>query len=52
MSDITAEAMKASNVEFSDVNVLADPEVYENQPRFANSPTFPQIEVNREMIGG
>jgi monothiol glutaredoxin len=51
-SSRAAEALKACNVEFAYVNVLADPEIFENLPRFANWPTFPQIYINGELIGG
>ena len=47
-----ANALQACNVEFAYVNVLADPEVFQNLPRFADWPTFPQIYVNGELIGG
>lgn len=47
-----AQALKACGVEFAYVNVLADPEIFENLPRFANWPTFPQIYLNGELIGG
>ncbi len=45
-------ALQACGEEFGYVNVLADPEVFENLPRFANWPTFPQIYINGELIGG
>jgi monothiol glutaredoxin len=32
--------------------VLADPEVFQNLPRYANWPTFPQVYINGELIGG
>ena len=48
----TSQAMAACGVEFAYVNVLADPEIFENLPRYANWPTFPQIYVNGELIGG
>lgn len=51
-SSRTAQAMAACDVEFAYVNVLADPEVFENLPRYQNWPTFPQIYVNGELIGG
>ncbi|MGC9457846.1 MAG: Grx4 family monothiol glutaredoxin [Halothiobacillaceae bacterium] len=51
-SSRTAEAMKACNVPFGYVNVLADPEIFENLPRYKDWPTFPQIYVNGELIGG
>jgi len=34
------------------VNVLADPEVRANLPRFSNWPTFPQLFIHGELIGG
>ena len=48
----TAEALKACEVEFSYVDVLATPEVRANLPRVSNWPTFPQVFVNGELIGG
>ncbi len=51
-SSRTAQAMQACGVEFAYVNVLADPEIFENLPRFANWPTFPQIYLKGELIGG
>ena len=34
------------------VNVLEEPEIRANLPRFSNWPTFPQLFVNGELIGG
>lgn len=51
-SSRTAQALQACGVEFAYVNVLADPEVYENLPRYANWPTFPQLYINGELVGG
>ena len=51
-SSRTAQAMQASGVNFAYVNVLADPEIFENLPRYANWPTFPQIYMNGELVGG
>ena len=47
-----AQALQACNVDFAYVNVLADPEIFENLPRFANWPTFPQVYIGGELIGG
>lgn len=46
------DVLKKCEVEFAYVNVSADKEVYENLPNFANWPTFPQIYVKGELIGG
>lgn len=51
-SSRAAQALQGCGVEFAYVNVLADPEIFENLPRFANWPTFPQIYINGELIGG
>ena len=51
-SSRTAQVLEACEVEFAHVNVIADPEIFENLPRFANWPTFPQVYVNGELIGG
>ena len=48
----TAEALKACDVEFSYVDILAAPEVRANLPKISNWPTFPQVFVNGELIGG
>jgi monothiol glutaredoxin len=51
-SSRATQAMQSCGVEFAYVNVLADPEIFENLPRYQNWPTFPQIYVNGELIGG
>lgn len=47
-----AQALTECGVPFSYVNVLADPDIYENLPRYADWPTFPQIYIGGELIGG
>lgn len=51
-SSRAAQALMACGEEFAYVNVLADPEVFQNLPRYANWPTFPQIYINGELVGG
>lgn len=51
-SSRAAAALGQCGEEFGYVNVLMDPEIFENLPRFANWPTFPQIYINGELIGG
>jgi monothiol glutaredoxin len=48
----TVQALKACGVDFAFVDVLADPAVRANLPRVSNWPTFPQVFVNGELIGG
>ncbi|HHH44504.1 MAG TPA: Grx4 family monothiol glutaredoxin [Gammaproteobacteria bacterium] len=51
-SSRTSQMLQECGVDFAHVNVLADPEIFENLPRYANWPTFPQVYVNGELIGG
>ena len=51
-SSKTVEALKSLEIEFAFVNVLADPEIFQNLPRYADWPTFPQVYVDGELIGG
>ncbi|NNE38050.1 MAG: Grx4 family monothiol glutaredoxin [Gammaproteobacteria bacterium] len=48
----TAQALKACQANFAHVDVLANPDVRENLPKVSNWPTFPQVFVNGELIGG
>ncbi|MCP4186837.1 MAG: Grx4 family monothiol glutaredoxin [Gammaproteobacteria bacterium] len=51
-SSRTADALKSLEIEFAFVNVLTDPDIFQNLPRFADWPTFPQVYVDGELIGG
>ncbi len=51
-SSRASEALMKTGVEFAYVNVLQDPEIFENLPRYADWPTFPQIYIDHELIGG
>lgn len=48
-----AQVLKNCGVEkYVAVNVLADQEVYENLKFYADFPTFPQLYIGGELIGG
>lgn len=51
-SSRTAQVLKQAGAQFASVNVLEDPEVRANLPRYSNWPTFPQLFINGELIGG
>ncbi|MCH7882450.1 MAG: Grx4 family monothiol glutaredoxin [Proteobacteria bacterium] len=51
-SSRTVEALKSLEVEFAFINVLSDPEIFQNLPSFSDWPTFPQVYVDGELIGG
>lgn len=48
----TSQALTATGAEYFPVNVLEDPEIRANLPRYSNWPTFPQLYINGELIGG
>lgn len=51
-SSRATQALVACGARFHHVNVLEDPEIRAHLPRFANWPTFPQLFINGELIGG
>jgi len=48
----TVQALKECDVEFGFVDVLAQPEMRANLPQYSNWPTFPQVFINGELVGG
>lgn len=46
------QALTACGAQFASVDVLASPEVRATLPQVANWPTFPQVFVRGELIGG
>jgi monothiol glutaredoxin len=51
-SSRTVQALKEAGAEFASVNVLEHPDIRANLPRFSNWPTFPQLFINGDLIGG
>ena len=51
-SSSVVQALKAVDAKFDAVNVLEDPDVRANLPRYANWPTFPQLYIGGELLGG
>lgn len=48
----TVAALKHCGAEFRHVNIFEDPELREAIKSYSNWPTFPQLYVNGELIGG
>lgn len=46
------QCMKAEGQPFAYVNILQDPEIRAELPKYANWPTFPQLWVKGELVGG
>jgi len=51
-SSRTVQAMMACGQRFAYVDILSNPEIRSNLPIYANWPTFPQLWVKGELIGG
>ena len=48
----TVQALMACGERFAYVDILANPDIRANLPKYANWPTFPQLWVNGELVGG
>ena len=46
------DLLKENNVEFSYMDILEDPEVRQVLPTISDWPTFPQLFVKGELVGG
>ncbi|PZP59702.1 MULTISPECIES: Grx4 family monothiol glutaredoxin [Pseudoxanthomonas] len=44
--------LSAGAADLRAINVLEEPEIRANLPRFSNWPTFPQLFIHGELIGG
>ena len=51
-SSQTVSALKMIGKPFSYVNIFEDPEIREGLKSYSNWPTFPQLYVNGDLIGG
>jgi len=54
-SSRTVQALRAAGADpaaLHTVNVLEEPEIRANLPRYSNWPTFPQLFIHGELIGG
>lgn len=47
-----SQALMACGRRFAFVDVLSNPEIRQNLPKYANWPTFPQLWVKGELVGG
>ena len=48
----TVAALRAVGVKFKHVNIFEAPELREALKRYSNWPTYPQLYVNGELLGG
>jgi len=48
----TVQCLMACGERFAYVDVLSNPDIRANLPKYSNWPTFPQLYVEGELIGG
>ncbi len=46
------QVLKGCGVEFAHVNILENPDIRAELPKYSNWPTFPQLYFKGELIGG
>jgi len=51
-SAAAVRALQAAGTQFAYVNIFEDPELREALKRYSNWPTYPQLYVNGELVGG
>ncbi|QJC28078.1 Grx4 family monothiol glutaredoxin [Enterobacteriaceae endosymbiont of Plateumaris braccata] len=51
-SDKTVNILISYNIKFIYIDVLNNPDIRKYLPKYANWPTFPQLWINGELIGG
>lgn len=47
-----SEALRQCGEPYAHVNIFEDEEIYRGLPQYANWPTFPQIYIGGELVGG
>jgi monothiol glutaredoxin len=48
----TVSVLRATGAKFAYINIFEDPEIREGLKAYSNWPTFPQLYVGGELIGG
>lgn len=47
-----AQILQTLEIDFNFVNILSEPEIRKELPAYAQWPTFPQLWLNGELVGG
>ena len=51
-SSLACNLLNNCGAKFAHINVLEEPEIRENLRRYADWPTFPQLYISGELVGG
>jgi monothiol glutaredoxin len=48
----TAQVLKASKAKYTHINIFEDPEIRDALKEYSNWPTYPQLYIKGELVGG
>ncbi|WP_445367677.1 Grx4 family monothiol glutaredoxin [Methylomonas sp. BW4-1] len=51
-SSRVVQVLRACNADYAHINIFEDPEVREALKEYSHWPTYPQLYINGELIGG
>ena len=51
-SKAVVDVLNDLGVEFNDINILEDQDVRQGLKEYASWPTYPQLYINKELVGG
>ncbi|MDT4288115.1 Grx4 family monothiol glutaredoxin [Methylomonas sp. MO1] len=51
-SSRVVQALEACNADYAHINIFEDPEVREALKEYSHWPTYPQLYINGELVGG
>ncbi|WP_415878804.1 Grx4 family monothiol glutaredoxin [Methylomonas sp. TEB] len=51
-SSRVVQVLQACNADYAHINIVEDPEVREALKEYSHWPTYPQLYINGELIGG
>ena len=46
------QCLEGCNAEFAYIDILSNPDIRQTLPEYANWPTFPQLYIKGELVGG
>jgi monothiol glutaredoxin len=48
----TAQVLKTCNAKYTHINIFEDPEIRDALKEYSNWPTYPQLYIKGELVGG
>lgn len=51
-SKVVVQMLQSLSIDFKDINVLEDEELRQGLKEYSSWPTYPQLYINKELVGG